>query len=125
LYYQASDSFAVYTGDTFNTADRGIGEAEVPVDEWHHIRVVHDVSESDAYYFLDGVLTNTDSTASTNMFGLGTGTAVSYALGEDNALGGADHTGQLCGLVIRAGITASNDAFTPPTLAQMQLGGWD
>lgn len=126
LYYNANDSINVYTGaGGWGTGDRLIGSSEIGTDTWHHVRVVHDVSESEAYFFLDGTLTATVSSVTGNMFGAGTGTSILGSIGKDNAFAGSNFAGQICGFAIRAGITASNSTFTPPTLSQLLAGAWE
>jgi len=92
---------------------------------WRHIRTVHDVSESKAYHFLDGVLDTTWTSVTGNMFGAGTGTNILASVGKETGFSGSNFTGQMCGFAIRAGIEASDANFTPPTLSQMLAGGWE
>lgn len=124
-YRTTVGSISHYTGSGgWSNADHGIGSAEIGTNTWHHVRVVHDVSESSAYFFLDGALTATKTSVTGNMFYVGTGTGVYASVGFGSAFS-SYWTGQICGFAIRAGIVASTASFEPPTLSQLLAGGWD
>jgi hypothetical protein len=125
VYYSPGDEVFHYTNQTpWLSGTSSMSSADLGTD-WHHIRVVYDASESDAYYFLDGTHVATKAGSGTNNFFFSaTVASSSISLGRLYGWGGSNWDGQMCGFAASIGFTASTASFTPPTLSQMQSGDW-
>jgi len=126
VYYSPGDNVFHYTNQApWLSSVSSMSSADLGTD-WHHIRVVYDASETDAYYFLDGTHVGTRSGTGTprNFFLSATVSTSQISLGRLYGWGGSNWDGQMCGFAASIGFTASTASFTPPTLSQMQSGDW-